>query len=284
MSNTISTYSYRRKYRIASFSKLLRKALVCEKICKVDRTDDKYIDSPYGSQPTTTIQAITGTYSTADYTLTDDLLTVTDEFIVAEHVYDWENVLTSFDVFANRADEQNASVATQIDKFVLNNLTEDGTGAYTTPAGGFTTPANLNKIMGDLIGKVAGYANAFDGMFFVIENTEMSGFIQAQASSGYSFADMSLRNGFMDSQFGVDIYVVRTGTFVDATLGTTTVTNDGHRVFGIKGVSTYAAPRGIQYEEKPVAGKTGKEVVTYGYIGFKLWTPKAGLIVDITLA
>jgi hypothetical protein len=82
----------------------------------------------------------------------------------------------------------------------------------------------------------------------------------------------------------VDIYVVRSGTFVSATLGTTTVTNSGHRVFGVKGVATYASPRGMQYEEKAVSGKTGREIVVFGLIGFKLWAQKAGLVVDITLA
>lgn len=282
--NTISTYSYRRKYRLASFDKLLRKALIAEKVCAVDRSGDKYIDSPYGSQPTTTVQAITGTYSTAAYTLTDDLLTVTDEFIVAEHVYNWEEVLTTFDVMSNRIDEQNYSVAAAIDKFVLNNLCEDASGAYTTPAGGFTTVANINVIMANLISKVAGYADMYKGLFLIIENTDMVGFIQAQASNGFNFADMALKNGFMSNYMGVEIYVIRTGTFVDATIGTTTVTNSGHRVFGVKNVATYAAPRDVQYEEKSVSGKTGKEVVTWGYIGFKLWAPKVDLIVDITLA
>jgi hypothetical protein len=55
-------------------------------------------------------------------------------------------------------------------------------------------------------------------------------------------------------------------------------------MFGVKNVATYAAPRGVRVEEKMVTGKTGKEVVVYGYIGAKVWTPKASLIVDITLA
>jgi hypothetical protein len=49
-------------------------------------------------------------------------------------------------------------------------------------------------------------------------------------------------------------------------------------------VASYASPRGLQYEEKSVSGKTGKEIVVYGLIGFKLWAQKTGLVVDITLA
>ena len=99
-------------------AKLLRKKLVAEKVCKVDRTGQKYIDSPYGSQPSTTVQTIAGTYSTATFTLTDDGLTVTDEFIVAEHIYDFEETLTKFDVFKSRINELNSSAATALDKWV----------------------------------------------------------------------------------------------------------------------------------------------------------------------
>lgn len=286
--NTISTKTYRDKYRLANLDSLLRNALVAEKICMVDRSGLKTLQSPYGSQPSTVVQAIAGTYSPAAYTTTDDTLTVADEFIVSEHIFDFEETLTNFDVFASRVDEQQYSVAAAIDKWVLNNLCEDGTGAYTTPAGGFTTASNINVIMSNLISKVAGFADAYKGMYLVIENTDVPGFVQAQASNGFNFADAALNNGFMTNYMGVEIYVVRSGMFADETTstvsGTKTWTNLGHRVFGVKSISTYAAPQGVKFEEKMVSGKTGMEVVTFGYVGFKQWTPKAGLTIDITLA
>lgn len=284
MPNTISSRTYRDKYKSKKLEKILRRALIAEAICEVDNSDNKRIQSPYGSQPTAVVQAIAGTYTPATFTTTDDTLTVTDEVIVSEHIFDFEDILTNFDMFDNRMDEQMYAVANQIDTFVLNNLCEDATGAYTTAVGGFNTAANINKIFGDLLQIVAGYADAYKGLFLVIENTEVSGLIQAQATNGFSFADAALNNGFMSSYMGVDIYVTRTGTFADATLGTTTYTNAGHRVFGVKNVATYASPRGVRFEEKQVSGKTGMETVTFGYIGFKLWAPKTALVVDITLA
>lgn len=284
MANTISSRSYRDKYRMATWDQVLRNALVTEKICEVDRSDNKRIQNPYGSAPTATVQAIAGTYTVADFTLTDDTLTVTDEVIVAEHIFDFEDILTNFDLFASRTDEMAYAVANRIDRFVLNNLCEDGTGTYTTPVGGFTTAANINEIMSNLISKVAGYTESYKGLFLVIENTDVPGFVQAQATNGFSFADAALKNGWMTSYMGVDIYVVRSGTFASETLGTTTYTNSGHRVFGFKNMATYASPRGVRFEEKMVTLKTGVEVVYYGYVGFKLWTQKAALIVDITLA
>lgn len=286
--NTISTKTYRDKYRLANLDTLLRSALVAEKICMVDRSGAKTIQSPYGSQPTVTVQAIAGTYTPAAFTTTDDTLTVADEFIVAEHIYDFEQSLSNFNLFNNRLNEQQFAVANAIDKWVLNTLLEDGTGAYTTPTGGFTTASNVVEIMGDLLGKVAGYSETYNGLYLVIEATDVPGFVKAQATNGFNFADVALKNGFMTNFMGVEIYVVKSGLFVDETTstvsGTKTWTNAGHRVFGVKNITTYASPVDVKFEEKPVSGKTGMEVVTYGYIGFKAWAPKITLTVDITLA
>jgi len=282
--NTQSTYGERDKYFMSQYDIVLRNALVCEKICTVDNSDLKRLQNPYGSQPTATIQAVAGTYSVSAWTVTDDALTVTDEVIYGEHVFAHEEFFAVFDIAASRIDNMMYAVAFGIDKFVLNNLCEDATGTYTTPVGGFTTASNINTIMANLVSKVAGFQEAYKGLFLVIENTDLVGFAVAGATNGFSMADATLKNGFMNEWMGVDIHVVRSGTFVSATLGTTTVTNSGHRVFGVKGVSTYASPRGMQYEEKAVSGKTGREIVDFGLIGFKLWAQKAGLVVDITLA
>jgi hypothetical protein len=98
---------------------------------------------------------------------------------------------------------------------------------------------------------------------------------------------MALNNGFMATYAGVDIYVVIGGTFETATYvgtQTTSIANTGHRVFGVKRCSTYAAPRGVQYEEVAVSGMTGREVRSYGLFGWRLWYQKIALTVDITLA
>lgn len=287
--NTIGTStlgsSWRAKYFSSNLQQVLRNAVVAEKICTVDNSDLNYIHNPYGSQPSAAIQAQAGTYSVSAFTVTDDSLTVTDEVIYGEHIFNFEQIQSNYDLMQNRFDDIAYACAVGVDKFVLNNLCEDATESYTTPVGGFTTAANINVIMSNLISKVSGYGSSMgQGMFLVIENTDMVGFVQAQASNGFSFADMTLRNGFMSSYMGVDIYVVRSGTFVSATIGSTTVTNSGHRVFGVKGVSTYASPRGVQYDEKGVSSKTGKEIAVSIAVGFRLWVQNRNLVVDITLA
>lgn len=286
--STLSTYTLRDKYMKANLEVALRKALVAEKICRVDRSELKRIQNPYITQQTAVVQAVAGTYSVSAMTTTDDALSVDDEVIFGTHVFDFETLTSNFNLMADFVDDLTYSVAHAVDKFVLNDLCESAGESYSTPAGGFTTAANIAVIMSNLISKVAGYQSGIaNGLYLVIENTDVVGFAQAQVASGFSYSDAALNNGFMATYMGVDIHVVRTGTFVDATTtavsGTKTWTNAGHRVFGVKGVSTFASPRGMRYEEKGVSGKTGKEVVVSCLVGHKLWTPKANLVVDITL-
>lgn len=285
--NTIGTStlgsSYRQKYFSSNLQSVLRKALVAEAVCNVDRSDDKYIHNPYSNQPTAAIQAVAGTYSVSAWTVTDDSLTKTDEAIYGEHVFDFEEKMSHYDIMATRMDEMAYAVAYGIDYYVVNALCEDGTGTYTTPSGGFTTAANWGVILSNLAAKVAGYAETYRGMFLIVENSDLVGILQSQMATGFNFADMALRNGLVSTQLGIDIYVVRDSTFVDATIGSKTVTNDGHRVFGVKGTSTYSMGTPV-YEEKGVSGKTGKEIAYGTHFGFKLWAQKAALVVDITIA
>lgn len=287
IANVKGTDTWREKFYSAKLQQILRNALVSEAVLEVDRSDTYYIKNPYASQTTVEISGLTGTYTPAAWTSTNDALTVGTEFKAGEHVFDFENVMGNYDMMQNRMDEQFYAVSAGIDKYNINLLCEDGTGTYTTPAGGFTVGANVPVIMSNLASKVMGYQGVEKGLFLIIENTDVPGFMQAQVTSGFSYADSALNNGFMTSYMGIDIYVVRSGTFENATYvgtGTTSITNSGHRVFGVKKSATYAAPRGVKYEEIPVSGMTGRECRSWGLFGFKLWAQKAGLIVDITLA
>jgi hypothetical protein len=265
----------------------LRKALVAEAICEVDRSGSKTVQNPYGSQPTTVVQALTGTYSIDTFTTTDDTLTVAREFIVAEHIFDFESTLSNFDLFASRTDEQNFSVAAAIDKYVLNTLVANaGQTAVAASMGatnGFSTAANLPIIISNLLSLVAGYADMYRGTYLVLEAGDLVGVLQQQIVSGFSFSDAALKNGFMTSYMGVDLYVVRPSTFATYNPGDgTSFTNQGKRLFGVKKTCTYVQPQGIRYEEKGVSGKTGMEVVTYGYIGAKVWATKSALTIALT--
>jgi len=287
VANTNATTSWNTKFFGPNFQQILRNALVAEKICKVDRSNSKIIYNPYSSQPTVEISTLTGTYTPTAYTTTNDTLTVGTEFKVGEHIYDFERVMQHADTMMDRMDNQSFAIKSSIDKYIVNLLCEDGTGTYTTPASGFTVAANIPVIFSNLLSKLGGYSTPIGGAYLVIEQTDMVGILQSQLASGYSYSDRALNNGFMTNYAGVDIYVVPSGTFEDATYvgtDTTSITNSGHRVFGPKGAATYAIPQDVNTRAFPVSGKTGMEVSTNGLFGFKLWNQFKALTVDITLA
>lgn len=291
MANTFGTqnsvsFVLRHKYFQSSLQQAIRNRLVSKDLTKVDTSNLKTIENPYiSTDGTATIQAVAGTYSITALATTEDTLTVADEVIVPTHIFDFEAKTANFDLFASFLDNLTYQLAFTVDKFVLNKMLSLATGTYTTPVGGFTTPANIPKIVGDLLGKVEGYAGGIgQSPFLVVESTDVTGFIQMAMSSGFNYADAALNNGFSGNIGGIDVYVIRSGTFVTATLGTLSATNAGKRMFGLKGLAVSAQPGGMQYEEKAVSGKTGKEVLAYGYVGAKIWAPHAALFVNITLA
>jgi len=262
----------------------LKTALVAEKICRVDRSGARYISNPYLTAITATAAAIAGTYTVSTATTTDDKLTVSEQIAAGVHLFEFEETLSRADLFGSMIADLGAEVALLADKYVVNLMTNNAGQTYSTPAGGFTTPGNINQIIGDLSGKVAGFSDAYKGMFLVVENTDVTGFIQAGMSNGFNFADATLNNGFAGVFGGVEVYVVRSGVFATATIGTLSATNSGKRLFGIKEMAaTYAAPKGIQYDEKKVTLKTGREISVWANIGAKVWTQKANLLVAITL-
>lgn len=282
--NTNATSSWRKQWMPNLLQEVLHNALVAEKICSVRHDDIKYLENPYGSAASVTQQAILGTYSVATYTSTDDTLTVSEEFVWAEQVYDFEQVAQIADIKNSRMKEAMAQMATAIDKYVVNALCDAGTGAYSTPAGGFTTAANVPVIFSNLAAKISGYSGNFENPYVVLENTDIVGVLQAQLASGFNYADAALNNGLIGNYAGFDIYVVRTGTFVSATLGTATYTNSGHRVAGVKGISTFVLPgERMKWMEKEVSGKTGFECGLVAYCGFKAWYQKLALTIDITI-
>lgn len=277
--------TWRISYAQTMLNLSLKTALVVEKIAKVDNSGAKYIGNPYLTAITATAAAIDGAYTVTGITTTDDTLTVTDRAAAAVQLLEFEETLSRADLFGSLIKELGDQVAITMDKFVLNNFCNNAGQTYTTAVGGFTTPANINKIIGDLVSKVAGYSTDFsNGLFVVVESTDLTGFIQAGMTSGFNFADATLRNGFAGVFGGVEVYVVRPSTFVTATIGTLAATNSGKRLFGVKNIHTYAAPKGVQYDEKKVTLLTGREISVWANYGAKVWVPKANLFVAIILA
>jgi hypothetical protein len=287
MANTIGTSTlsevWRIKYAQKKLDLSLKTASVSEKCFKKDTSGAYYISNPYLTAQTATAATMAGTYTVTSATTTDDKLTVTDQVSRGVHLFEFEDTLSRADLFSSFVDDLAAETTLLVDQWVINYMANNAGETYETAAGGFTTPGNINKIIGDLLGKVAGYDPARKGFFLIIENTDVTGFIQAGMSNGFSFADAHLNNGWAGVYGGVDIYVVRTGVFSTSTIGTLSASNSGKRLFGVKDIHTYALPKGVQYQELKTTGKTGKEIGVWANVGAAVWTQKANLLVTITI-
>ena len=151
-----------------------------------------------------------------------------------------------------------------------NSITVDGT-VSATQSGTWTLGANSGVDIGDVTINNASGASAVNiqdgGNSITVDGT-----VAATQSGTWNVTNVS------------GTVSLPTGAATAANQSTETWTNAGHRVFGVKNVATVGMPGGIRTEEKGVTGKTGMEIATYGYIGFKLWATKTDLIVDITLA
>lgn len=284
--NFTEATAYRKLWMPNLFQEYLFKAAIIKPLVDYRTDNVKYIENPYGSAGTITQNSsIVGTYSVNTYTVTADTLTVTEEFVWSEHVYQFEKVASVADVRGARMKDAMGQLAYAVDKWALNELCDKGTGAYTTPAGGFTTPANVLAIAANLASKCVGFAANYSSKYIVIEPTDLPGVLQAMFSNGFATADRALNNGFLNHWADFDWYVCGASTFVSATLGTSTYTNSGHRVAGVKGLATLLQPLGeMQWMEKEVTGKTGVELALASYAGMKVWAQKASLTIDITLA
>src|SRR3990167_10031636 len=105
VTNSLSTYTQRHKYFSSNISLALRNALIAEKICTVDRSNQKTLENPYLTGVAAAIQAVAGTYTPATRTTTDDTLTVTEEVVVGTHIFDFERRTSNFDLTAAFLDD-----------------------------------------------------------------------------------------------------------------------------------------------------------------------------------
>lgn len=284
--NFTEATAYRKKWLSNQFQTLLQSATVADDIMAVDTSNVKYIENPFADAGVVTQQAPVGTYSVDTFAVTADTLTVTEEFVWSEHVFTFEQVLAAVDVKSSRLKEGLAKMATAVDKYALNALANGGTGAYTTPAGGFSA-TNAITIVSALSGKFAGFSEDYNGKYLVIEQSDLPGLIAAGMTNGFNFADTFLRNGYVGTLAwgGFAVYVKTDGTFVTATLGTLSATNSGKRLAGIKKMATLARPSDrMVWEEKQISGSFGWEYAMGVYAGVKVWAQKAALTVLITLA
>lgn len=282
MANSIDNETKREKYAKGRLDYNLRRRAIAAEIFMVDNSANLYVDNPFVTTTGANAEAMAGTLTLGDLTITNDRFEVTEWVHETVHIFDFENRFNDFDLFSAAIDEMTSNVALMADKIALNKVADNAGANIATLSGGMAQ-ANIDDLFGKIAGEFAGYQGVENGVYLAVENTEVPGLVQKQILTGFSFADATANNGLGGEYMGVEIYVTRTGTFVNGTVGTGTYTNANVRLCGVKKTASFAMIREGGYREVDVSLKTGKEVSVFGYVDAHVWTTKAPLTATVTL-
>lgn len=267
----LSTYTWTHAKKAAVMQEYLESMTVARAISDFV-VGKKFIHNPFPVPGSVTVNSpMLGTYTPVVFNSTDDTLEVNREAIYNNHFFDFETRFADYNIAMESLKLASAKLAEDMDRELFAIL-EAGAGETVEVPGGFTK-ANTFDAVAEAVGRLSGYANAMNGMYIVIDNTQVPAFVSAGATAGFSYADAVLNNGLRGNLMGFDIYVVRSGQLpADTALA------------GIKKASTTGIGGAIHIEEKQVSGKTGIEFVAVNYSRSALWNNNQPLVVKFDLA
>jgi hypothetical protein len=268
---SLSNFTWTHAKKAAVMQEYLESMTVAREISDF-KVGDKFIHNPFPTPGAVTVNSpMTGTYTPATLTTTDDTLEVNREAIYSTHLFDFETKFADYDLAMEVLKLASAKLVEDMDKELFAILSA-GAANTVTVSGGFTA-TNVISSVAEAIGHVSGFANVMNGLYIVIDNTQMPAFVTMGATNGFSFADAVLSNGLSGQVMGADLYIVRAGQLP---------TDVG--ILGVKKASTTGTIGSIVIEEKMVSGKTGTEFVAINYSRSALWNNNKDLVVKFDLA
>lgn len=211
------------------FQDILDKKAVAKGISDVYSGSDRIIHNPYQSTPAGADGAAATSYSVADFTLTDDTITVNRRAVAAEHIDNIEQLQVRYDLAMARAERHAYVVADKIDQFMLE-LPVATSGVADIDDGDFAgTPGNAKVVSNSNVDDIANeirtqlmLANSNGRPFWVVSPYEAADIASFTMNNGYTSADSAIRNGFTGENFGgLDIYVSN-NLYHETTLGLAT--------------------------------------------------------------
>lgn len=267
----LSTYTWTHAKKASIMQEYLESMTVARAISDFV-VGKKYIHNPFPTPGAVTVNSpMTGLYTPVTLTTTDDSLEVNREAIYNTHLFDFETTFADYNLANEVLKLASAKLAEDMDRELLAILAA-GAGTTINVSGGFTK-VNAFDSIASAVGVLSGYTQSMNGLYIVIDNTQVPAFISAGATAGFTFADAVLNNGLMGNIMGFDIYTVRAGQLPANTA-----------IAGIKKASTTGTGGAIKIEEKQVSGKTGTEFAAINYSRSALWNNNQPLVVKFDFA
>lgn len=221
MSNTIGDGAFRQLW-MAGVQEDLDKKLVAKGISTTDSRASRLFHNPFNSTPVGTNGTRQTTYTIEDMTSTDDTLTVQQRATAAEHIDNYEQMMTSYDLMSQQEQRQAYRIADFIDQYVLNKPVgfsgvrkiDNGVmgGGASDSAAYVTSSTNINGVPTKIAQYLALGNGAMEkGLFWVVSPYEMANITSYAQSHGFNVADSSISSGYqgvIGKAFGgVDVYV-----------------------------------------------------------------------------
>lgn len=238
MANTIQDGTTRQHW-MANLQRNLDRTLVAMAVSEVYSGPDRIVHNPYQSDPAGADGSASTSYSTADFEITDNTLTVNRRAVAAEHIDNIEMLQSRYDLAKERAERHGYTIANKMDQYMLN-LPVSLSGVEDIDAGDFGGSAgspyalsnsNVDDVANTIYQKLQlNNARLDKGVFWVVSPYELADIKSFMQNNGFGVADQTIRNGFVGSLFaGFDIYVSNNLTH-SVNLGLATNPTDGDTI------------------------------------------------------
>jgi ElaB/YqjD/DUF883 family membrane-anchored ribosome-binding protein len=260
----------------------LETRLIVWDIFEVDTSNTYVHHNPYQSTSTATNSVVSSpAYTVADFSITEDSLTVNKRAYVSEHVDNYDELFSRYDLAMERAKEHADRIKKTIDKDSLQTVT-------TTSGIQLVDNATLGGAAGNITLSTSNIDEVFDAarikldeadvdtdgeLFAVLRPKDISKLRLFASTAGFNTADETFKNGKVGRYMGFDIY-----------MSNNLYTNGGsaYPLFGAKKSAFIALPEsGIGFEAKSVSGKFGKEIVSHKFHNSKVWNNNLPKLVKV---
>lgn len=257
-------------------------------VCRVDYTTSKVLHNPYQAKSAAASLTRGTAYSVADFTMTDDNVSIDTGFVVAEFIDRADLAQTGYDMQMERAQRQGEEINLTVEETFLGdyaNLTSFDNTELGGGAGDITASAsNIDDIIRAIKKKIytanGGKQYARNGGFIIWDPTRFQ-LVEAFAqANGFNEADKALKNG---ANSGLE-YMSFTH-YVSNSLTTETATL--HVVAGVKKMyhigilsSTYGY---LMVDDKDPGLKSGINLVSRLDMKGKAWNNTKPLLYNVQI-
>ena len=268
----------------------LEELTLWKQVAEVTYTSDKVINYPYRSQPTSSSYTRGAQYTPADFTVTNDVLTIDDAEIVSEFIDKADLAQNGYVDLVEMARTHAITINEDVEATMTGLHSQAGLSLDDGDFGGVASnplqltasnPDDLFRSARTLIAQQRGgmqYASRF-GLHAIVDPANYEFIVAFAHANGFKFADDALVEGGVPQFNGFKVYESNL-------LDTTTDAGTAHCLFGVNKMyhlgilnTTFGDADVIENPDR----RSGWDVVTRVDRKGKIWNNMANFVIDVEL-